>query len=74
MNMTIEINEKSKIELNDHGPDGHQDMQFYAKPLFDYQFVTSVLLSREQALSLAVALLNKSGMSSVLAKKYRWDS
>ncbi len=74
MNMTIEINEKNKIELNDSGTDGSQDLQFYAKPLNDYRFVTGVLLSKEKAANLAVALLNKSGMSNMLVKKYRWES
>jgi hypothetical protein len=74
MNLTIDINEKNRIQLDDWGTDGSQSLQFYAKPLHDFQLVSGVLLTKEKAASLAIALLNKSGNSNMLAKKYRWES
>lgn len=74
MNMIIDVNEKNRILLEDWGRDGSQDMRIQVKAMDQFQSVSGVLLSKERAAALATSLLNRAGMSHMLAAKYRWKS
>jgi hypothetical protein len=72
MNMIIDVNDKNRIVLEEWGLDGSQDMRIQVKAMDQFQSTGGVLLSKERAAALAISLLNRAGMSHMLAAKYRW--
>ncbi len=75
MNIDLYVSDKSRITI-DQWNAKLLDLKIYVKSMDQGEWccVSGVVMPHETAKTLAIMLLNQSGNSAALAKKYRWDS